>query len=60
MQDIIAFLLVTILVIGIGSLIFWELGNLFIIIFHIDYTWTFLHGLVIDLIFIVLQNIFNK
>ena len=60
MEDIITFLLVTILVIGLGSLIFWGIGNLVIFVFHIDYSWTFFHGLVIDLIFLVLKNIFNK
>ena len=60
MEDIITFLLVTILVIGLGSLIFWGIGNLVIFVFHIYYSWTFFHGLVIDLIFLVLKNIFNK
>lgn len=60
MEDIIAFLLATIIVIGLGSLIFWGIGNLVIYVFHINYTWTFLHGLVIDLVFIALKEVFNK
>lgn len=60
MEDIIAFILATIIVIGLGSLIFWGIGNLVIFVFHIDYTWTFLHGFATDLVFLALKGIFNK
>ena len=44
----------------LGSLIFWGLGNLIIYVFGINYTWTFLHGLVTFLIYQVIQGIFQK
>ena len=44
----------------IGSLIFWGLGNLVILVFKINYTWTFLHGLIVELIYLILKGIFNK
>lgn len=44
----------------IGSLICWELGNLIIFVFKINYTWTFLHGLTADLVWLFLKGIFSK
>lgn len=44
----------------ISSLIFWGLGNLVILVFKINYTWTFLHGLVAELIYLIIKGIFNK
>ena len=48
-----------ILIFGIGSLIFWGLGNLIIWAFHIDYNWTFLHGFVVDLIYMIIDGMFR-
>ena len=44
----------------IGSLIFWGLGNLAIWVFKINYTWTFLHGLIAEFIYVILKEIFGK
>ena len=44
----------------IGSLIFWGLGNLVIWVFKINYTWTFLHGLIAEFIYVILKEIFGK
>lgn len=44
----------------IGTLICWGLGNLVILVFKINYTWTFLHGLVAELIYLLIKEIFNK
>ena len=43
-----------------GSLIFWGIGNLFIFAFKINYTWTFLHGFIVEILYILLKEIFNK
>ena len=45
---------------GLGSLIFWVLGLLVVKVFGIAYIWTFWHGLVCELVFIVLRAIFNN
>ena len=44
----------------IGALIFWGLGNLFIYAFNIDYEWTFLHGFVSELIWMLLIQLFKN
>lgn len=44
----------------IGSLIFWGLGNFIIFVFKINYTWTFLHGITLELIYLFLKGIFSK
>lgn len=46
--------------IGLGSLIFWGLGNLVIWVFHLDYTWTFMHGIVADLIWLLISGLFKQ
>lgn len=43
-----------------GSLILWGLGNLIILVFKINYTWTFWHGFASELIYMFLRGIFNK
>lgn len=44
----------------IGTLIFWGLGNLIIWVFKINYTWTILHSLVAEFIYLLIKGIFNK
>lgn len=44
----------------IGSLIFWGLGNLFIFVFKINYSWTILHGFIAEILYMLLKEIFNK
>lgn len=46
--------------VAIGTLIFWGLGNLVIWVFHIGYTWTIWHGLVCELVYMLLKGIFRK
>lgn len=60
MKEFIKALIVWILALLIGSLIFWGLGNLIIYVFHIDYTWTFLHGVVADLVWNLLKGLFSN
>ena len=43
----------------INALIFWGVGSLIIFLFNINYAWTFLHGLVIALIYVFLKDIFG-
>ena len=45
---------------GLSSLIFWGLGALIVWVFKIKYTWTFWHGLVCALVFVLLKEIFGK
>ena len=44
----------------IGALIFWGLGNLIIWVFKINYSWTILHGLICQFIYMLLKEIFGK
>lgn len=44
----------------IGTLIFWGVGNLVILVFGINYSWTILHGLVAQVIYLILRGIFSK
>ena len=53
-------LVAVIIVIVLGALIFWGLGNLAIWVFKIDYVWTIWHGLVAEFVFILLKDIFSK
>lgn len=59
MERLIICILGLLLVIVIGGLIMWGIGNLIIYVFHINYDWTFLHGIVADLIFLMLKGIFK-
>lgn len=47
-------------ILGIGSLIFWGLGLLIVKVFGLTYVWTFWHGLVCEIIYIILKEIFGK
>lgn len=60
MKEIIVLIMVLILFLSIGSLIFWGIGNLIIFVFKINYEWTILHGLVSQIIFMILRNIFKN
>lgn len=40
--------------------IFWGLGNLFVLTFGINFTFTFIHGLVISIIFHVITMSISK
>lgn len=53
-------ILVLAVLLGLSSLIFWGLGNLIIWVFKINYTWTILHGLVCEFVFVLLKEIFNR
>ena len=53
-------LIIFILVILLGTLIFWGVGNLIIWVFDINYKWTLLHGLVADIIWLLLCEIFKE
>ena len=53
-------LIAVIIVIVLGALIFWGLGNLVIWVFKIDYVWTIWHGLVAEFVFILLKDIFSR
>lgn len=53
-------LFILLILLIIGSLIFWGLGNLVIIVFKIKYNWTILHGMVCELMFVLLKDIFSK
>jgi hypothetical protein len=46
-----------ILIVLIGGSIFWGLGNLIIFVFKINYEWTFLHGIVTDLIYLLIKGL---
>ena len=46
-------------VLSLSALIFWGLGNLIIWVLKINYIWTFWHGLVCALVFILLKEIFG-
>lgn len=59
-KDIIAGIIVCIIVMVVGSLIFWGVGNLVILVFRIDYLWTFLHGFVAMLIYLILHGLFHN
>jgi hypothetical protein len=48
-----------ILIVLIGGSIFWGLGNLIIFVFKINYEWTFLHGIVMDLIYLLFKGLFK-
>ena len=45
---------------AISSIIFWGLGNLIVWVFHLNYTWTIWHGLVCELIFILIKEVFGR
>jgi len=44
----------------ISTLIMWGVGNLIIWVFHINYNWTFWHGLASCFIYWILRGIFNS
>ena len=48
-----------IIIIIFGSLIFWGIGNLIILIFKVNYVWTIWHGFIVELIYIILKEIFG-
>lgn len=56
---IIASLIIFLVSIILETLIFWGLGNLIIWVFKINYSWTILHGLVVDFIWLLLCQIFK-
>ena len=58
-KDIIAGIIACIIVMVVGSLIFWGLGNLVILVFKFDYVWTIWHGTIVMLIYILLKEIFG-
>ena len=53
--------LLAILIVGvlflIGCLICWGIGSLVCVVFEINYNWTFLHGLVVQLLFVCLYGL---
>lgn len=48
------------LCVTLGALVFWGLGVLTVNVFDIAYQWTFWHGLVCELIFIILGSLFRQ
>lgn len=42
------------------GLVFWGLGNLVIYLFGLNYQWTFLHGLGMETLAIIIRLIFSK
>lgn len=58
--EIFGYILAIIIVLIVSTLIFWGLGNLIIWIFKINYTWTIWHGLVCELIFILIKEVFGR
>lgn len=58
--NIIAYIIGFTVGIMIGAIIFWGLGNLFIYVFNIDYTWTIGHGFVCQFIYLLLKEIFGR
>lgn len=51
-------ILIIAILLSLSAIIFWGLGNLVILVFSIDFVWTFWHGLVCALVFILLKEIF--
>lgn len=56
---ILATIVTIILAVLLCSLVYWGLGKLIIYVFHIDYNWTFLHGLVTAIVCTFLKGIFG-
>lgn len=56
-NSIMLYMILSIVAVLLGSLIFWGLGNLIIMVFNINYKWTFIHGFVIELIWIMLKQL---
>lgn len=52
-------IIMVIIMIIVGSLIFWGIGNLIIYVFKINYVWTIWHGFIVELIYIILKEIFG-
>lgn len=59
MEDILIKIIVIILTLLISASIFWGLGNLIIFVFKINYEWTFLHGIVATLIYLLFKGLFK-
>lgn len=60
MKEILVLLIWLVANLIIGAFIFWGIGNLVILVFSINYSWTFLHGLVAQVIYLILRGIFSK
>lgn len=43
----------------LSGLIFWGIGNLIVYVFNISYTWTYLHGLAIALVYATIKETIN-
>lgn len=55
---IIGAILVMIMMFLLKSILFWLLGNFVILVFKINYNWTIFHGIVCELIYLLLKDIF--
>ena len=51
---------IALIVIIAGTLIFWGLGNLVIWVFKINYVWTIWHGLICEIGYMLLKEIFGS
>lgn len=59
LMNVICILCITILELVIGSLIFWLLGTVAYKTAMIDYSWTILHGFVLNLFIISIWGVFK-
>ena len=55
---IIGAILAVIMMFLLKSILFWLLGNFVILVFKINYNWTIFHGIVCELIYLLLKDIF--
>ena len=60
MTALLAVILGYLIVLALGGLIFWGIGSFIVWAFNIDFEWTFWHGIAIQIIFVLLKQIFNK
>ena len=59
-EGLIIGIIIALIVIIAGTLIFWGLGNLVIWVFKINYVWTIWHGLICEIGYMLLKEIFGS
>ena len=52
-------ILILVLALLLSSMVFWGLGIFVCYVFAINYTWTFLHGVICAVVFSLLKEIFG-
>lgn len=60
MSELLFAVVLFVLVNLIGGLFFWGIGNFVIVVFGINYTWTFWHGVVISILQGCLKATFTR